>query len=86
MPGIEPISSWILVRFIITEPPWELLQSAFKIELFDGASVCAWLEHLPGGGVVGGWEGSWKRARREAGEDPPKLQVHRTFKAQDRVR
>ena len=24
-PGIKPASSWILVRFIITEPQWELL-------------------------------------------------------------
>ena len=24
-PGIEPMSSWILVRFITTEPQWELL-------------------------------------------------------------
>ena len=23
-PGIKPVSSWILVRFISAEPPWEL--------------------------------------------------------------
>ena len=29
VPGIEPTSSWILVRFVIAEPQWELLNSSF---------------------------------------------------------
>ena len=28
-PGIEPVSSWIIVRFISTEPQWELLHSLY---------------------------------------------------------
>ena len=29
-PRIEPVSSWILVRFFSTEPRWELLRAIFK--------------------------------------------------------
>ena len=29
MPGIEPASSWILVRFVTTEPGWELHELLF---------------------------------------------------------
>ena len=28
-PGIKPVSSWILVGFVTTEPQWELLQNSF---------------------------------------------------------
>ena len=35
-PGIEPASSWILVRFVSAEPQWELLISIlqFSVNLF----------------------------------------------------
>ena len=29
-PGIEPTSSWVLVRFVTTEPQWELPDSHFQ--------------------------------------------------------
>ena len=30
-PGIEPVSSWILVRFVSTEPQWELIMPILEI-------------------------------------------------------
>ena len=32
-PGIEPRSSWILVRFVTTEPRWELLTLRLKLQV-----------------------------------------------------
>ena len=30
-PGIEPASSWILVRFFSAEPQWELFEQSFDV-------------------------------------------------------
>ena len=38
-PGIEPVSSWILVRFISAEPRWELQHQNFFVEFLFGFSI-----------------------------------------------
>ena len=49
-PGIEPTSSWILVRFVSAAPQWELCQDAVLIpgpgQWVKGsgvAAVAAWI-------------------------------------------
>ena len=48
-PGIEPMSSWILVRFVTTEPRWEL--QYFFLEVFNdnhiGGSIGSVYSHFP---------------------------------------
>ena len=39
MPGIEPASSWMLVRFISTEPRWELLSAQFRSSTLEVAEA-----------------------------------------------
>ena len=56
-PGIEPTSSWILVRLIYTEPWWELLfLSLWNFLLFVYLFVvvlcqCLWHAEVPGPGA-----------------------------------
>ena len=38
-PGIEPVSSWLLVRFTSAEPLWELLKSYL---IFNLSFFCNW--------------------------------------------
>ena len=40
-PGIEPKTSWLLVGFVSTEPPWELLK-------INSSYICVCVSYLPG--------------------------------------
>ena len=43
-PGIEPASSWILVRFISTAPQWELPASNFRYQIWRCQWPTYWLQ------------------------------------------
>ena len=40
-PGIEPLTSWFLVRFVSTAPPWDLFFFCFFLKLPD-TIACNW--------------------------------------------
>ena len=45
-PGIEPVSSWILVRFFTTEPQWKLLVYSILSLWFDHSPFWCLLTYL----------------------------------------
>ena len=55
-PGIKPASSWMLVRFVSTEPRWELLASYFFVTTCDCApDVCTTWSQEGTAEVLGSW-------------------------------
>ena len=55
MQGIEPISSWILVRFVIDEPPRELLNYVFVVVVVVFFAI-SWATAVAyGGSQARGW-------------------------------
>ena len=45
---MEPVSSWMLVRFVSTEPQWELrLFFCFGNRVFHGLSATCWVDFAP---------------------------------------
>ena len=45
--GIEPSSSWILVRFVTTEPRWELIRHIIAVKVNGEVFlITTWMNHL----------------------------------------
>ena len=46
-PGIEPVSSWILVMFVTAEPQWELWKLVFIIFAFFFFNKARYTRKMP---------------------------------------